>query len=414
MHALMAELGNVGERTDIVALCDVDANQIAMGRKAFSQAVTRAKDYQDYRRLLEREKSLDAVIIATPDHWHAAITKAAIEAGKHIYCEKPLTHTVAEARLIENLARQSRVATQTGNQGSASANFRRSMELIQAGVLGTVSAVYMWHPPHGWPCGINRPPGEDPVPAGLDWDFWLGPAPTRPYKRGYYHPVAWRGWYDFGGGSLADFCCHAFSMPVRALHLDYPDRIEISGTPLGKESFPKECRIRFFFPARGSRGPVTIHFDSGGEKPCTVMPPPEVTVGMAETFGQLPTTGCLVVGEKGTISAGLWNDQCFLRMKGEKGFLPAAIHPAAKVVPITLPRAPKGDHMLEWLLACRGEGKTFSPFEIGGHVTEIGAAGLVALRLGRDIAWSGAAMEARSVPQAAALVKAQHRGEWGI
>lgn len=414
MHALMQDIVLFGDTNNIVALCDVSTEQVAIRRKAFESATTGAKEYRDYRLMLEREKSLDAVVIATPDHWHAAISAEAMKAGKHVYCEKPLTHTVGEAREIGNLARKSKVVTQTGNQGSASANFRRSIELVRAGVLGTVSEVHIWHPPHGWPCGMDIPLSPDPIPEGLNWDFWLGPAPARPYKQGLYHPAAWRGWYDFGGGSLADFCCHAFSLPVRALDLDYPARIEVSGTPLAKASFPKECKVDFHFPARGGRGPVTIHFYSGGIKERTVLPPPGVIDGMTETFNEIPSTGCLLVGEKGVISAGLWNNECFLKMQGEKSFQHAANHDAAKRVPITLPRAPKERHMLEWLEACRGNGKTYSPFEIGGHVTEVGAAGLIALRLGHGMDWNGKTMVAQGLPQTALWIQPQHRGEWGL
>jgi hypothetical protein len=201
-------------------------------------------------------------------------------------------------------------------------------------------------------------------------------------------------------------------MPVRALDLDYPSRIEVSGTPLGRASFPKSCQVHFTFPARGSRGPVSIRFYTGGEKACSVMPPGELTAGMKESFESIPSTGCLVLGDKGTLSAGLWNDECHLRMKGEALFS-GTNHDAAKPVPQTLPRA-RGSHMQEWIEACKGGAKTFSPFEIGGHITEIGAAGLIALRLGRSIEWDGPAMSAKGVPDAAAWVKPQHRGEWGL
>ena len=392
---------------NIVALCDVDSNRIAESRKNLGAAGEKAKAYKDYRELLEKEKSVDAVIIATPDHWHAAICVAAIKAGKHVYCEKPLTHTIGEARQLAAVAKKSKVVTQTGNQGSASPNFRRSMELIQAGVIGSVSEVHLWHPRHGWPCGIETPTTSEAIPDGLDWDFWIGPAPMRPYQKGIYHPAQWRGWYDFGGGSLADFCCHGFSMPVRALDLDYPNKIEISGTAIAKDSFPKTCRVHFSFAARGNRGPVSIHFHSGGD-----LPDRQVTAGMKETLDKVPETGCLVLGDKGTISAGLWNNECRIKMKGETSFN-GINHDAAKPIPETLPRA-RGSHIQEWIEACKGQGKTFSPFEIGGHVTEIGAAGLVALRLGRNIEWDGATMTVKGSPEAATLVRPQHRGEWGL
>lgn len=403
MQGLMRRLVDLQE--NIVALCDVDAHRIAETRKAFGPTLAKAQEYSDFRKLLEREKTLDAVVIATPDHWHAAICTAAIQAGKHVYCEKPLTHTVAEARRLGTLARQSKVVTQTGNQGSGSANFRRSMELIQAGVLGVVSEVHIWHPSHSWPSGVERPAGADPIPEGLNWNFWLGPAPARSYKQTIYHPAQWRGWYDFGGGSLADFCCHAFSMPVRALELDYPSHIEVSGVPPERDSFPKSCQVHFRFPARGKRGPVSIRFYTGEDKPSG-----DVTAGMAATFDQVPGTGCLVLGDKGTLSAGLWNNECRLKMRGESTF-GGTNHEAVRAVPETLPRA-RGDHMQEWVDACKGGPKTFSPFEIGGHVTEIGASGLVALRLGRNIDWDGVAMEAKGEPDAARFVQPNDRKEW--
>lgn len=394
----------VNFQQEIVAICDVDDHQIDRMRKDFAASAGQAKVYRDFRELLEWEKAVDAVAIATPDHWHAAIATAAIKAGRHVYCEKPLTHTVAQARQLGTLAKHAKVATQTGNQGSGSSNFRRSIELIQAGVLGPVREIHIWHPPHDWPCGVERPTGADAIPQGLDWNFWVGPAPLRPYKQKIYHPVNWRGWYDFGGGSLADFTCHALSMPVRALDLDYPSRIEVSGVGLGMDSFPKSCRIDFSFPARGGRAPVSIHFYTGGE-----MPPSEITAGMAE---KIPRTGCVLLGDKGALSAGLWNNECLLKMKGEPDYASAADHAAAKGVPQSLPRAPQDRHVLEWIQACKGKGKTFSPFEFGGHVTEIGAAGLVALRLGRNIQWDGQAMKAKGEPAAAPLVNPPRRKEW--
>jgi len=393
--------GLASRKQNVVAVCDVDSRHANAALRTFPKA----KVYKDYRKLLDGEKSVEAVVIATPDHWHAPLCTAAIKTGKHVYCEKPLTHTVAEARALGQLARKSKVATQTGNQGSASTNFRRSIELIRAGIPGKISEIHIWHPRHGWPSGVNRPAGSDKIPGSLDWDFWIGPSPMRPYKKGVYHPTKWRGWYDFGGGSLADFVCHSFSMPVRALDLDYPESIEISGKGLGKESFPTSCTVRFGFPARGKRGPVTINFYSGGD-----MPPAEALAGIKETFNRIDGTGCLLIGDKGTISAGLWNSRCYLKMKEDKKFRGGFNHDAAKSIPKTLPRV-RG-HMNEWLDACRGGPKTFSPFEFGGHVTEIGNAGVVALRLQRNIKWNGPEMKAEGIPEAARLIKPEYRKGW--
>jgi hypothetical protein len=249
---------------------------------------------------------------------------------------------------------------------------------------------------------VDRPPGADPVPNGFDWDFWIGPAPWRPFKEKVYHPGTWRGWYDFGGGSLADFCCHGFNLPVRALKLDYPTKIEIAGQGLHKESFITSGTIRFYFPARGNRGPVTLHFHTGGE-----MPGNDILEGLSETFGKVSETGCLLLGKKGTLSVGLWNSDCYLRMKGEPEFKGGLKHEAARSVSQTLPRTVS--QVLEWVEACRKGSSTFSDFDIGGHITEIGLAGVVALRLGHDIDWDGEKMEVRGLPDAAALIKPDYR-----
>jgi len=394
MGRLVANLD--ARKQNIVAVCDVDATRL--GRK-------NAGTYADYRKLMDDAKAFDAVVVGTPDHWHSRICAAAMQAGKHVFCEKPLTHTVAEARALGALARKCKVVTQTGNQGSASTNFRRSVELIQAGVCGQIREVHIWHPKHGWPSGVDRPAGEDKIPGGLDWDFWIGPSPMRPYKQGVYHPGKWRGWYDFGGGSIADFCCHSFSMPVRALGLEHPERIEISGKGLGKESFAESCTVKFRFPAKGNRGPVTINFYTGGD-----MPPQEAMAGMKETFNGPGRTGALVIGDKGTIRAGLWNNQCYLKMKDDKKFLGGFKHPAARDVPLTLPRT--SGLVEEWLDACRGKGKTYSPFEFGAHVTEIGCAGVVALRMQKNIEWDGKAMKVKGAPEADALIDPKPRGDW--
>ena len=392
---------------NVIALCDLEEGRIPRAKGMIGDAAAGAKGYKDYRKLLESEKSLDAVIIATPDHWHAPIVKAAMQAGKHIYCEKPLAHTIAEVRKIRELSRRSTVVTQTGNQGSASKNLRRNIELIQAGLIGHVHDIHIWHPSHDWPSGVDRPAGEDQVPAGFDWDFWVGPAPMRPYKNGIYHPVRWRGWYDFGNGSIGDFCCHAFNLPVRALNLDYPTKIEVSGTGLGKESFAKSCTVRYHFPKLGKREPVKLHFYSGGD-----LPPPDVTKPMVDTFGKVDRTGCLLVGEKGVISAGLWNSDGYLVMNGEPKFTGIFNHEAAKPIPTSF-REVSG-HMIEWVDACLGGPKTFSDFDIGGHLTELGLAGVVALRLGHDIEWNGKKMQVKGVKEAKAIISPEYRHGWGV
>jgi predicted dehydrogenase len=389
---------------NLVALCDVDAGQLEKAKAALGEPLAKVRAYRDYRELLAQEKDLEAVVVATPDHWHAPVCTAAIKAGKHVYCEKPLTHSLAESRALRALARGSTVVTQLGNQGSAASSLRRSIELIQAGLLGPVREVHAWHHAHGWPSGVDRPADVDPVPEGLDWDFWLGPAPVRPYKSVVYHPGAWRGWYDFGNGSLGDFVCHSFNLAQRALKLEHPESIEIDGggEGLGKESFPSRCTVRCRFPAAGGRGPVMLAWHTGA-----AAAPEEVSSRMTPAFGGTPTIGCLIVGEAGLLSAGLWNNECVLRLKDDPAPRGVLQHPAAAAVPAVLPRV--GHHMQEWLDACRGGPKTFSNFEIGGTLTEIGLAGIVALRLGRNIRWDGPNLKVPGVPAADAIIHKPYR-----
>lgn len=409
---LVPELGKVDQQ--VVAICDVDQRQLDGARS--DERLKSATAYRDYRELLEKEKNVDAVVIATPDHWHVPIAIAALESGKHVYCEKPLAHSVAECRALEAAAKKNpKLATQTGNQGCSTEGFRRSFETIQAGVLGNVTEVHVWHPAHSWPNGVDRPEQGDPIPEGLDWNFWLGTAPARPYNKDIYHPGKWRGWYDFGGGSLADFCCHGFQLAYRALNLDAPTRIEATGENLGHESFPTRCTVTFDFPAKAGRGPVKLFFYSGENN----LPPESVTKG------QVGNTGCLIVGSQGTLSAGLWNTDCNVRLNDATGFRGADLPEIAKV-PKTQPRidtevlkwdpkkAAQGErprwskvnnsHMFEWVLACAGDCKTYSPFEVGARITEIGMLGVLALRLQKPILWDAAKRQATGLPEADAII----------
>lgn len=412
MNYLVKELGKLDQ--DIVAICDVDRSRLAVAAGVERLATARA--YGDYRELLEREKDVDAVVIGTPDHWHVPIAIAALQTNRHVYCEKPLAHSVAECHALEEAARsRPHLATQTGNQGCSTEGFRRSMEVIRSGLLGRITEVHVWHPAHGWPCGVDRPEGSDPVPDGLDWEFWLGPAASRPYKTAIYHPGAWRGWYDFGGGSLADFCCHGFQLAFRALDLDPPTRVEAETEGIGHESFPTRCTVTYDFAAKGDRGPVRLVFRSGAGN----LPPAEITLGKAGP------TGCILVGTEGSLSAGLWNTDCRVRLGDAREFGDAG-QPEVARVPISEPRidtaslawgetkaaggerpkwsAVNNPHMLEWVRACAGEGRSYSPFEVGTRITELGMIGLVALRLGRPIEWDAAARRAVGLLEADRLI----------
>src|SRR5438552_6087283 len=265
-----AELGE-----NIYALCDVDEETLT----SRAQKYPKAKQFRDYRKMLDAiGRDIDAVIVATPDHQHAFAAAMAMKMGKHAYVQKPLTHSVYEARHLRDLARKKKVAKQMGNQGSAGEGLRRAVEVIQAALIGKALELHVWSNRPIWPQGIDRPPGEDPVPPTLDWDLWIGPAPMRPYKEnpptedsqgrrrrsGVYHPFAWRGWKDFGTGALGDMACHAVNMPFRALKLGYPNVVECEETSeLHQETYPKTSRIRFEFPAREGLPPLKFWWYDG-------------------------------------------------------------------------------------------------------------------------------------------------------
>jgi Oxidoreductase family, NAD-binding Rossmann fold/Oxidoreductase family, C-terminal alpha/beta domain len=411
---------------NIVALCDVDEKISAEMRAKYPKAAF----YRDFRKMLERDKTIDAVIIATPDHLHATIAAMAMRMGKHVYCQKPLTQTVYEARLLRSLARKYGVATQMGNQGSAEDGLRRAVEVVQAGVIGPVRQVHVWSNRPIWPQGMNRPAGEDPVPADMDWDLWLGPAPLRPFKKGIYHPFNWRGWQDFGTGALGDMACHTANMPFRALKLGYPTEVEAESSPMNTESYPLKSKIRFEFPARGDMPPVSFWWYDGGnpvpgaqgrrQHDGNNKPPVEVTAEVAEMLDGVPGSGCLLVGDKGRLfSRDDYGASFFLKLKDEKEFLQGADHGAAKAIPEYIPRnAFTGDrdarHHLEWIAACKGGRPGYSDFDIAGYLTEIILLGCVALRAGEKLEWDGPHMCATNTSKAAQYVRREYRKGWTL
>jgi hypothetical protein len=223
---------------NVVALCDVSLTTLEKKGKQYPQA----KRFQDYRKLFDQMgKDIDAVTVSTPDHNHGLAATIAMQMGKHCFCQKPLTQTVYEARVLRRLAAEKKLATQMGNQGSAGDGLRRAVEVVQAGVIGNPTQLHVWTNRPVWPQGLDRPPGRDPVPIFLNWDAWLGPAPKRPYKAKAYHTFRWRGWYDFGTGALGDMACHTVNMPFRALKLGYPTAVECElASRLYPESFPQD------------------------------------------------------------------------------------------------------------------------------------------------------------------------------
>lgn len=406
---------------DIVAICDADENQAADARKKHPTA----KFYQDWREMLEKEeKNIDAVTVSIPDHLHGIVASAAIKMGKHVYCQKPLTQTVYEARYLRKLAKDYKVVTQMGNQGSSEDGLRRAVEVIQAGVIGPVKQIHVWTNRPIWPQGITRPPGEDPVPENFKWNLWLGPAPERPFKRDVYHPFKWRGWIDFGTGALGDMACHTANMPFRAAKLGYPSVVElVDHSELNSDTYPKTSKIRFLFPAREGLPETEFFWYDGNPEDKTVKPlrPPEdLTKDIKEMMDNVPSAGCLVIGEKGQIfSPDDYGARFFVKLNDEKDLKNGKEHEAAKVVPITLPRntlAKDTDakHHLEWIAACKGGPTPYSNFEIAAYLTEIILLGCVAHRVGKRLDWDGPKMRATNAPEAAHFVKRSYRKGFGL
>lgn len=411
-----SDSSNAGEcGGNIVAICDVDTNTLDKKGKQFPQA----KRFKDYRKLLDEiGKDIDAVTVSTPDHHHGSAAIRAMRLGKHCFCQKPLTQTVAEARAMRALAAEKKLATQMGNQGSAEDGLRRAIEVIQAGVIGKPLELHVWSNRPVWPQGLERPPGEDPVPANLDWDLWLGPAALRPFKKDVYHTFNWRGWFDFGTGALGDMACHTVNMPFRALKLGYPNVVECElASRIYPETFPKTSRIRFEFPEREGLPPLKFWWYDGnpGDELKPLRPPADLTREILQTMGTLPPSGALIIGEKGKLFAPDDNGARFLvAMKDQELYVAGDKHDAAMAVPQTIPRSP--GHMEEWFRMMKDGTPAFSNFDIAAYLTEIILLGCVALRVGEGyrMDWDGPNMKSTNLPQAARFVKRDNRKGWEL
>lgn len=375
---------------DIVAIADVDDQRAAAAYEKFP----RARRFHDFRRLLEELPSLDAVVVSTPDHTHAVAAAMALRLGKHVYCEKPLTHSVHEARVLRQLAAEHGVATQMGNHGHALDGSRRAVEIVRSGALGPISEVHVWTDRPIWPQGAARPAETPPTPAHVAWDLWLGPAPERPYHPAYL-PFNWRGWWDFGTGALGDMACHNADMAFWALELEDPRTIHTQSGGGTSESPPNWSIIRYEFPARGERPATSLTWYDGGKKP-----PAELAAGHA-----LPDNGTLLVGQRGTML-------CTDPYCAEFVLLPEEQFAEYEAPPATLPRSP-GQHA-EWLAACRGEGAALSNFDYASRLTEMVLLGNAALRLGGTQTWDHQRMQFVDAPQADALLRRAYRTGWEL
>jgi predicted dehydrogenase len=354
-------------------------------------------EYEDFRVMLEKEKAIDAVLCATPDHLHAYVSVRAMRAGKHIYCEKPLVHNVWEARLVAKVAEETGVATQMGNQGHSREGIRQTCEWIWAGAIGPVREVHAWVGATRWNKTLtSRPEETPPVPSGVNWDLWLGPRDARPYHPAYT-PVTWRDFWAFGSGALGDFGCHDLDAAFWALDLHEP--ISVESRPAGNmdaEIVPHGEICYFNFGPRGDKPPVKVTWYDGGLKPPC---PDEIPEGSS-----LPGRGVLFVGDKGKMlcdGAG-----------GPPRLLPYEKTPAYQRPPETLARS-KGHHR-DWLDACKGGAPASSNFGYGARLTELVLLGVVSLRAGKRLLWDSAKMQARSLPGADAFIKESYRKGWEI
>ena len=383
---------------NIVALCDVDWHQAAGTFRRHPNA----RKYKDFRVMLDKEdKNIDAVMVATPDHVHAVASMAAIKRGKHVYCEKPLTHSVYEARMVTEAAREHKVATQMGNQGQAEEPTRLMCEHIWDGAIGPVREVHVWtdRPLNGlskvyWPQGVGRPEDTPPVPETLDWDMWLGPAPQRPYHPAYA-PFRWRGWWDFGTGALGDIGCHRIDPIWRALKFKAPVSVEASCTLVNNETYPVASMVTYHFGARGDMPPVKLTWYDGGLRPPR---PPELEAGQ-----QMGTNGILFVGDKGKMLE----------------LIPESLRKEYGKPPKMLERSP--GHHQEWIDACKGGKPAGSNFNHAGPLAEAVLLGNVALRPAMKekltrvrLLWDSANMKITNIPEANQYLHRQYRQGWSL
>jgi predicted dehydrogenase len=451
-----AELVAGGE--NVVALADADFGYVdrAVANRTktrdgkpneefirLQEAYAKAKRYADFRKMLDEQKDIDAVLVATPDHLHAVAAKAALEAGKHVYCEKPLTYSVQEARVLREAAKKNpKLVTQMGNQGHSSHEARLVNEWVQAGVIGPVREVHVWtnRPVNYWPQGVPRPAavtadaagpdfgtnwtprrlnrvlasamaGDASTPSTLNWDLYLGPAPEVPFHP-VYHPFNWRGWVDWGTGALGDMAAHLIDHPYWALGLTYPTSVEATSTPFGVDaknnpvSYPLATRVEYKYPARGAQPPVTLVWYDGGLMPGRPAALPE----------EVPLQrggGVIFVGEKGVLMHETYG-------KNPKLY-PEKLMDDAKKVPQRYERVAaneKGDalHRQNWAKAIKGQAKPSSDFEYASRLTENMLLGIVALKTGqgRMIRYDGEAGRVTNVSEANQHLHREYRKGWSL
>ena len=418
------------EDENIVALCDVDEKYAAHVFKKYPDA----RRWKDFRKMLDEQKGIEAVIIATPTHLHAVVSKMAMEMGKHVYTQKPLTRTIEEGRVLRETARKTGVATQMGNQGHSTGSVRRLREWIEDGAIGAVREVHVWaHAATGlWPTGIGRPRSTPPVPSHLDWNLWLGPAPSRPYHP-VYHPWSWRAWWDFGNGAVADMGSHAMDPPFYCLKPGAPSSVSATysqldgrdskysqaGFKFGRlfdlemevdgedfpvqtscsgpdaETTPNSSVVRYKFPARDGRPGFTMTWWDSGLRPPV----------LGELGHPWRSNGNLFIGDKGSISCGTHGGDMVLLPKSRRN----EYEPSPRKY-----RRVEGTHEQDWVKACKGGRPACSNFEYATGLNEMILLGALALRTGEHIEWDAEKVKAVNVPEADRYIRANYRKGWSL
>ncbi|MBN1480721.1 Gfo/Idh/MocA family oxidoreductase [candidate division KSB1 bacterium] len=400
----------VAATENIVALCDVDQEYAGPVFELYPNA----KRYIDFREMLDAHKDIDAVIVATPDHSHAVVAMAAMQLGKHVYVQKPITHSVYEARMLTEAARQYKVQTQMGNQGHSGDGTRLICEWIWSGAIGTVRQVHAWTNRPVWPQGVevDRPADTPPVPDTLNWDLWLGPASYRPYHPDYL-PDKWRAWWDFGTGSLGDLGCHVLDAVFWALKLKYPVSVEgnISTywggfweyTEPKNETYPRSTIVRYHFPARDDQPPVDVTWWDGG-----LLPPRPAELEEGRRMGD-EDGGLLFIGDKGTLMTGCYGKNPRL--------IPEAKMQAFTKPEATIPRIPEGisGHEMDWVRACKDGQPASSNFDYSGPLSEMVLMGNLAVRFPyKRLLWDGLNIQITNDEAANAYVKRDYRSGWNL
>ncbi len=399
-----SDIDHAGTLGDVVALCDCDQNPLDEKAKKYPKA----RRFDDFRHMFDRmADEIDAVTISTPDHTHAIAAAYAMVLKKAVYVQKPLTHDVWEARYLRTLARKYGVATQMGNQGSASNGLRRGVEAIQAGAIGQVREAHVWTNRPVWPQSptiTERPKEAMPIPPTLDWERFIGTAPMRPYHKAY-HPFNWRGWWDFGTGALGDMACHTANLAFRALKLTTPTLVVAENEAINPETFPGWATVVYEFPARGDMPPVRLHWYEGklpnGEKN---LPPKELFHGH-----EPPGSGSLLVGDKGILySPNDYGAQWML--------LPEKDFEGWEAPPETLPRNGRDDLGMkeEWVAAIKGGPPAYSNFDFACDMTESILLGNVAMLAGGRIEWDSENLRVKNNSDAQKWIKREYREGWNM